>query len=92
MVVARTNSWSDLHASRKKEVFMEEDVKRKVVVDHLRSAGFNEDRIERLLQVIPVEDAYRNLQRSKEWNSIHGSGKEGGSVCVRSTRKGMGNE
>lgn len=41
------------------------DYKRKKVIDHLKKAGFEDEQIGMILDVIPIEEAYLNLRRSE---------------------------
>ena len=44
---------------------MEDDYKKQKIIDHLRKAGFSEERITIILNSISLEEAYLNLRRNR---------------------------
>lgn len=42
---------------------MEEKIK--AIIDHLKKVGFDDERIEKILSIISIEEAYENLQKNK---------------------------
>lgn len=55
---------------------MEDDYKKNKVIEHLKKVGFEDERIGMILEVIPIDDAYRNLIMNKRdndrWNDCDG--------------------
>lgn len=51
---------------------------KKQLIDHLKKVGFDDERIEKILSIIPIEEAYENLQKNNELKkTVNCTGLEG---------------